>query len=468
MDRSSFGACDEREGLLVAVGELPTSADGPRGNQAQNRNAQGRLDLPRVLDVGVEVLEEEGQGHAAEQTHDGPEEQVQRLLRPGRPARNLRPVHDVDVGGEEGGRDLRLAEPGEQGAVEVAVRVDFTAKEVVLRHVVGEPPRQHPLLGEVAFQLPLVPDGRRVVGLEPLDGPADLDAELAAALGGLLRDLPHARVAGLEDLAELLVLALLVHDVLLELGDERALEHRRERVDILAAGLSDEAFLGDAVAAGFEPGVGEAHELLRDQVLGLACLVSGSDEEDVIGLEEPVEIVLGRPELLTGVVELLGQELGGVARGLDLLVELLGDEGLGQRVGRPRGEVRVMAVERDLHEPRVPHGLHRQTLEKELRQRGRELQIFGRLRLRRWRHGDPPHEPLAQPALGTRPPALLALLEVRVLVEVEEPDDPVRQRAALEELVLGLVEVLLRISLDDVVELHDPRLVFLDPERDDA
>jgi hypothetical protein len=199
-----------------------------------------------------------------------------------------------------------------------------------------------------------------------------------------------------------------------------------------------------------------------------ACLVSGSDEEDVIGLEEPVEIVLGRPELLTGVVELLGQELGGVARGLDLLVELLGDEGLGQRVRRPRGEVRVMAVERDLHEPRVPHRLHRQTVEKELRQRGRELQIFGRLGLRRWGHGDPPHEPLAQPALGTRPPALLALLEVRVLVEVEEPDDPVRQRSALEELVLGLVEVLLRISLDDVIELHDPRLVFLDPERGDA
>src|SRR5439155_21850294 len=43
---------------------------------------------------------------------------------------------------------------------------------------------------------------------------------------------------------------------------------------------------------------------------------------------------------------------------------------------------------------------------------------------------------------------------------------PIRQRPALEELVLGLVVVLLGVGvLDDLVEFDDMRLLFLDPQR---
>src|SRR3977135_222610 len=57
------------------------------------------------------------------------------------------------------------------------------------------------------------------------------------------------------------------------------------------------------------------------------------------------------------------EELGGVARRLLLLVEVLGDEGLGQGVRPLRGELRIPALKGDLDEARVANRLDLEPLQ---------------------------------------------------------------------------------------------------------
>ena len=202
-----------------------------------------------------------------------------------------------------------------------------------------------------------------------LRGAVDLGSELATALGDLLGELSHVRVPRLEDLAELLVLALESGQVFPELQNERVLENCWQRTDVLGVALGEQALFGDALAAGLEPPIGEQRELLGDQVLGLAGLVAAGNEEDVVGLEEAVELSLRLPEPVARLVELRGQELRGIARGLHLLVQLLGDEGIGERVRHSRREVGEVALERYPDEPRAPDRLDGEPAEDGARQR---------------------------------------------------------------------------------------------------
>ena len=178
---------------------------------------------------------------------------------------------------------------------------------------------------------------------------------------------------------------------------------------------------------------------------------------------------LGRLELLPGLLHLLGEELGRAARRLDLLLERLGDEGLGERVRHAGGQVRVEALEGHPDQPGVADRLDREPAGEAARERRLEGEVLAGLGRGRRRDGDPPDELLAHPALRAREPALLRvdLLELRVLVEREEPDHPARERPALEDLELGLVLRLLVVVLlarDDLVELEDPRRLLVDPE----
>src|SRR5207302_9823947 len=101
------------------------------------------------------------------------------------------------------------------------------------------------------------------------------------------------------------------------------------RAVVLAVRLREETLLGDPVGARLEERLRDQAELLGEQILGLAVLVD-VDEEDVVRREKRVELLLGLSQLVPGLVELLGEELGGGAGPLDLLVELLGDEGVGR------------------------------------------------------------------------------------------------------------------------------------------
>ena len=165
----------------------------------------------------------------------------------------------------------------------------------------------------------------------------------------------------------------------------------------------------------------------------------------------------------------LARNCGGVARGLDLLIETLGDEGLRQRVGDARGQVRIVALEGDLDEPRIADGLDGQP---PLEGRGSAAT----------RARDPLHPPAARaaaapgthctrcsraqrlrPSRPSRHPAR-GRWNSACWSRSEKSDHPIRQRAALQDLELGLVVVLLGVGLHDLLELEDPRLVLLDPE----
>ena len=230
-DRRHVGVGDEGERPQpVALDELPAPPPAPLegpagGHEAERRHAEKRLDLLRVLDARVEVLEEEGHPHAANEAHHARQHEVERALRSRRPARDLGAIDDVDVRGQEGGRDLGLAQPPEERGVELAARVDLAPEEIVFRHAIGQTPRHAPVLDEGGLHLLLGPGGRLVVGAEGLHGPAELGLELAAALGDLLGELLHPWILRLEDLTEPLIVGLLSGQVLLELDDQPALEN---------------------------------------------------------------------------------------------------------------------------------------------------------------------------------------------------------------------------------------------------
>src|SRR5207244_9597308 len=107
----------------------------------------------------------------------------------------------------------------------IAARVDLATQEVVFCHVVRQAPRLQPLLRERPFELLLGSERGLVIGLHGLRGAVDLGSELATALGDLLGELSHVRVPRLEDLAELLVLALESGQDPPELRDERGMEY---------------------------------------------------------------------------------------------------------------------------------------------------------------------------------------------------------------------------------------------------
>jgi hypothetical protein len=82
-------------------------------------------------------------------------------------------------------------------------------------------------------------------------------------------------------------------------------------------------------------------------------------------------------------------------------------------------------------------------------------------------------ELLADPGLGAGEPARLGVqrLKLRVLVEGQEADDPARERAALQDLELGLILRLLVVGLlgrDHLLELEDARLLLVDAKRRDG
>ncbi len=184
-----------------------------------------------------------------------------------------------------------------------------------------------------------------------------------------------------------------------------------------------------------------------------------------MAIQEFRELALGLLQLAARFLQLLGEELRGVPRRLDLLVELLRDERLGDRVRGARGEVGIPAVEGDLHQARAADRLHAQAAEEGAGQRRGDGEVLDGLRGGWWRHRNPADQPLAHRRLRPLVEGFRRLDELRVLVELEQADDAIGQRAALENPVLGLIVVLLGILLDDLLEFDDARLVLLDAKR---
>ena len=104
--------------------------------------------------------------------------------------------------------DLRLLQPGGQGGVELAVRLHFPPEQVVPRHLAVELPRQPSLLVDELPELGLLLKRGPVLRAGRLDEPLDLRLDLPPHLLDVLGQPLHARILGLEGLAELPVPAL--------------------------------------------------------------------------------------------------------------------------------------------------------------------------------------------------------------------------------------------------------------------
>src|SRR5437016_14679557 len=74
-DRRHVRVADERERQVIPMDELPPTPrpplEGPAGrHEAERRHAENGLDLLRVLDARVEVLEEKGRPHAPQRSEE--------------------------------------------------------------------------------------------------------------------------------------------------------------------------------------------------------------------------------------------------------------------------------------------------------------------------------------------------------------------------------------------------------------
>jgi hypothetical protein len=157
---------------------------------------------------------------------------------------------------------------------------------------------------------------------------------------------------------------------------------------------------------------------------------------DVVLLQELAQLYLARLQRLPRLVHLGGQEPRGVLARVFLVVELLGDDRVGHRVHDLRGQLGTAAVERDLDQPRVPDRLDLEPVE--------EL-------------------------LGQLPRPTSDRAKLRMVLEVQERDDPVGERAALQEAVvrlhLGLRRLAPAVVAPGRLELEDPGLLLVDPEQ---
>src|SRR5215467_14411816 len=373
------------------------------------------------------MLQEQGERDAGERPDHTAQQQLQRLPWPRRSQRNLRGVHDRNIRGVERARDLRFLEASREGRVHLAARLRLPAEQVVLAHPAFELGREAPLLVHQLLELGLVLASGMVFGADPADDLLRLFPKLGADLGDVLGQSLHPGIIGLEDLTELSILALQRGRLLLELGDERVLQHGGDRARLsIAARLLERALLRDALRPRLEQRVGQDPQLLVDQGLGLAESV-GADELDVVLLEELGELRLGDFQLLSRFLLLLGEEGCGGSGCLGLLTSMLAHELVHERVGDCRRERRLVTPERHLDEARVAEHIDLQPVEKGGRQ-------------------------LTAPAAD--------LLKVGMMVEAQKIDDPVGESATLEQPLEGLKLSLRQLAVlsDDLVELEHPRL----------
>ena len=352
--------------------------------------------------------------------------------------RNLRAVYDRDVRREEGPRDTGLLQPRGERGVELAIGIHLAAQQVVARHL-GLHRLDPPLLlvHELA-QLGLVLQGAAVLAADRLDHASHLLAELSPDLGDVLAEALQARILRLEGLAQLAVLALERGRLLLEVGDERVLQDRGQGVHVRAPRLGDQALLGDPLGPGLEEGLGHGDELLPGQRLALARAVVdpvGGDEQDVVRLEKAGQLGLRRLEGSARLVDVGRQRLRGVTRRLHPVIELLGDERLGDAIGHARGQLGVAALERHLDQPRVADRGDLEAIDEGVEQLS------------------PPR--IESPKLG-------------LVGQLEPVDDPGRERATLQQLEVGLelhlARVPLRVFPHDLLELDDTRPLAIDAE----
>ncbi len=290
----------------------------------------------------------------------------------------------------------------------------------------------------------------------------DLPLDLLVRLADLPLELQHLRIGGLVDLEIVLVLGLELRLRLLEHHDVLVFLHDREGIGVVLRLLEHHLGL-DSVLLRLRDGGVVLRQVLAERVLLLV------DVDDLELAGEAHQLTLGILELRLGLQQLLLEERLGVGRGLEAPLEVDVDEGLREGVHRLRGEERVGAVEVQTHEARAANRLDREGGLKGAHQGvvARRVHV-----LRRDTFPEAPEHLLERRGrreldFGARR-GFVVRCRKRALLQPDLLHRALGERTALEELVIGLVEILVvivRVYRRDFLVVENARRIALDLDR---
>ena len=262
------------------------------------------------------------------------------------------------------------------------------------------------------------------------------------------------------------LLALKIGQLPLLLLDERVRNDRRKSIQRRTIALE----LKNLVVGGFlldplgfcsrDCGI-QVGQLLDDNVLLFL-------QRNRIGL---LAVALHRLLARLDLPALLGQPfpepVGRFLRRQELELEILVDVRPGKRVGDPRRKRGIGRLEPDVHEPAVADGRHRQIVQETIDCPRLRLCFVRQRRFARVRSGKPPGDQRdrhrSQLVHCERPSGLR--VEPRVIPQLQRLNRPTGERAALQNLVLGLVVIVGNlILLERFLEGDDVRVFLLDQD----
>ena len=407
-------------GIAVGLAHLGDVVD-----HRQRRQPQPALDLLGRLHRAVHELDEHRETQAGEQPEQQAVGDVLAQRGAERSAGHQRLVDDADVGLAgvlEADGDLGLRLLVHQLVEQVAPRLDLHLE-------VGEPHGRRILVdrlalegGELPVQRLLLAQRRLVAGgggvARLLRQLLDDVVDVLLALLDLRLERHHLGEVGLVGLELGVVVALQVEHLLAQLGDHAA----REAVGDVLLGPGDRlvvlGLLLDAHPLRLHEAAVEHLEALEDDVGGRV------EGHDVGAAAEGLELGLLVLDLLLERLDLRAQEGGGLAGGGVAVLDPHVDERLGEGVGGLGGELGGGGGVGELHELGAAHRRHREPAAHLLGQRAEHgVVVLGR--------------GAAAAVLARRGGGV----ERRVLHQVEALDHPLGEPPALQQLVLGGVEL---------------------------
>ena len=409
-------------------------------NQGQHGCTDQPLDVLGTPYGIVECFQQEGREHADEAAQRDRDGQIQFKTGLEGVDRHPRGVHDRDVVLSDPGCHTHLFHPLEQPVVKLAVGGDLAPKRLEIGAAILQRQSLFVQLQDALGELGLLERLGLVLRLHAAGDRRGLAGDLLVQLVDLLLELPHARIIGFVDLQLIAIVGLHGAAPLLQTLNELAFQHtghapgaaRAHDAEILRLRLDPRPLGLDQL------GIHLAQFVERD-LQALVCI------NDLALARIGHEPLLGLLQRRTRLRELLLEEAFREGQCVVTPLQVQVDEVRRDRVGHLRRLDRIGTVVVDPHQTRVAHRLDRQLLEQGnlLVHSSCLLGINPSLSfVRRRRAGHRRH-----PRLHHRrhiPKEGRTLLAGIHRHQAELVDDPARERVALEQLVLGPIEVHVR------------------------
>ena len=302
------------------------------------------------------MLEQEGRAHAAHQAKGDAEQQVHGHPRLVRVERRPGRVDHLDVGHGRAHRGLYLLGALQQALVDGLVRLHLALVDLVLGCLTLQIEGLLLLLLGLFFQVEFGLQGGEVLVLDGLENAPLLGGDARLDVVHARFELAHLRIIRFEGDAQVLVFGAQCGVLALQVLDELVVHDLGEFAAFRPLVLVVAGLLGGAVGARLGQGLVELLHLAEGQVgLGVE-----RDDADLAG--KGLQFLLGFLQFHLGGVDLLLEELAGIAAGLEVAVHVHVEEGVHGRVDDRRGEFRVRAGETHLDEFAVFHRGHTELL----------------------------------------------------------------------------------------------------------